>query len=174
MDQFDRTLLIVFAWSGLLYAQAPKTGQLAGAETFLKPSSCASCRADIHIDTTLVQVPVRVEDRRGGFIQGLPVEAFHVFENGIEERVTSFSGDDAAVSVGMIFDMSGSMEAKLPTARRAVEQFLKSASVEDEFFLRPFDALPRSATAFTHDVKTILGDVARGDANGSTALLDAV
>ena len=96
------------------------------------------------------------------------------FEDGVEQDVNTFSAGDAPVSVGLILDSSGSMETKLPMARLALAQFLKTANPEDEFFLSPFNTLPRPASVLTKDVGGILEEVVRAEANGRTALLDAL
>jgi Ca-activated chloride channel homolog len=169
----SRSLLILAACSVLLHAQAI-IGHHTVGQAFAMPRNCSACSADIRIDCTLVQVPVCVTDRRGGFILGLQRGSFRVFEDGVEQEVSSFSGTDVPVSVGLIFDTSGSMETKLPMARAAVEQFLKTANLEDEFFLLPFDSRPRPVSGFTDSAEAILDEMRRTEANGSTALLDAV
>ena len=167
-------VLLVLATCTGLNAQAPEWGHATVANSLSASSRFAQCRADIHIESTLVQVPVTVTDRRGGFVQDLQRGAFRLFEDGVEQEVTAFSGGDAPVSVGLIFDTSGSMQAKLPMARFALVQFLKSANPEDEFFLLRFDTIPRPASHFTNSTEIILNDVGSTEAGGTTALLDAV
>jgi len=121
-----------------------------------------------------VQIPVNVTDPQGGFIMGLQRGTFRVFEDGVEQEMRTFSGGDVPVSVGLIFDVSGSMETKLPMARLAVAQFLKTANPGDEFFLLPFDSDPRMVNGFTNSTEEILQEVSRTETNGRTALLDAV
>lgn len=135
---------------------------------------CSASRANIRVDSTLVQLPVSVTDRHGSFVQDLPPGAFRVFEDGVEQEVSAFSAGEVPVSVGLIFDTSGSMQSKLPMARLAVAQFLKAANPDDEFFLLHFDSLPRPASRFTNRPEMILDEVGRAEANGNTALLDAV
>ena len=50
-----------------------------------------------------------------------------------------FSSEDAPLSVGLVFDASGSMGHKLEKSRQAVAQFFKTANPEDEFFLVQFN-----------------------------------
>lgn len=158
----------------MLCAQGTKASHDAVAEAFTGHGNCYSSRTNIRVDSTLVQVPVSVMDRRGGLIHGLPRGAFRIFEDGVEQEVSTFSGAEVPVSVGLIFDTSGSMETKLPMARLTVAQFLKTANPEDEFFLLLFDSRPWPVSGLTHSVEVIIDEVNRIDANGSTALLDAV
>jgi Ca-activated chloride channel family protein len=170
-----RFLLSLLACSCFLHSQGTRVpSQSKVAEAFDRRSDCSSCRADIRVDSTLVQIPVSVTDRRGSFIQGLTRGTFRIFEDGIEQEVSAFSSGDIPVSVGLIFDTSGSMATRLTMARRAVAQFLKTTNPEDEFFLLRFDSRPGSVSGFTHSARSILDEVGRPEAHGSTALLDAV
>jgi Ca-activated chloride channel family protein len=78
------------------------------------------------------------------------------------------------VSVGIVFDTSGSMGAKLRLARETVDQFLKTARPGDEFFLVSFDdepALARGLTANPYEIRNRLAFV---QPRGGSALFDAV
>ena len=68
-------------------------------------------KANIRVDTTMVLIPVAVTDPMSRFVTGLDKENFKVFEDKIEQVVTQFSSEDAPLSVGIVFDTSGSMGA---------------------------------------------------------------
>jgi len=74
---------------------------------------------------TLALVNVTATDPYGRLVTGLEKENFHVFEDGMEQEIVSFSSEDVPVSIGLIFDMSGSMSDKLAKARQAAVQFLQ-------------------------------------------------
>jgi Ca-activated chloride channel family protein len=74
----------------------------------------------IVVDTTLVVIPVTVTDPSNRFVLGLEKEDFAVFEDGVEQKITHFSGEDAPLSVGLIVDTSGSMGLKMDTSHSAV------------------------------------------------------
>ena len=67
-------------------------------------------------------------------VTGLDSSNFRVFENNVEQEIITFSSEDISVSVGVIFDNSGSMANKIKRAREAVIDFLKTSNPEDEFF----------------------------------------
>jgi hypothetical protein len=90
--------------------------------------------ASIRIDTTLVQIPVTVTDPLNRFVTGLEKEHFKVFEGKVEQTILQFSSEDAPLSVGLVFDTSGSMGPKLQKSRQAAVQFFKTANPEDESF----------------------------------------
>jgi VWFA-related protein len=82
--------------------------------------------------------------------------------------------EDAPLSVGIVFDTSGSMGAKLGMSRPAVAQFLKTANPEDEFFLVEFNDRADITAMFTAFPQEIQSRLTFTQAYGSTALLDGV
>src|SRR5215467_15341598 len=70
-------------------------------------------KANIRVDTNLVLIPVTVTDPLNRFVTGLEKENFKILEDKKEEAITQFSSEDAPLSVGVIFDCSGSMGKKL-------------------------------------------------------------
>ena len=73
----------------------------------------------------LVLVPVTVTDPMNRLVTGLDKENFEVFEGKDRQDVRHFSAEDAPISLGVIFDMSGSMASKIERAREAVIEFLQ-------------------------------------------------
>jgi VWFA-related protein len=131
-------------------------------------------RADIRVDTTLVLIPVSVTDPMSRFVTGLDKENFKLFEDKVEQDVTQFSSEDAPLSVGIVFDTSGSMGAKLERSRQAVAQFMKTANPQDEFFLVEFSDRPELVQGFTTESEEIQNRLTFTQAKGRTALLDGV
>jgi hypothetical protein len=72
-------------------------------------------------------------------VNGLGREHFHVFEDGVEQRIISFGAEDSPVSVGLVFDSSGSMVTKLNMSSQAVAEVLRTANSKDDFFFLQFD-----------------------------------
>ncbi len=131
-------------------------------------------KANIRVDTTVVQIPVTVTDQLNRFVTGLEKENFRVFEDKIEQKVSYFSSEDAPLSVGIVFDTSGSMGQKLDKSRQAVSQFFKTANPEDEFFLVEFNDRPELVNSFTSSLEEIQNKLTFTQSKGRTALLDAV
>ncbi len=113
------------------------------------PGDQRGARPNIRVDTTLVLIPVTVTDPLNRFVTGLEQEHFRLFEDKIEQELTHFASEDAPLSVGLVFDTSGSMGAKLQKSRQAVAQFFKTANPEDEFFLVQFNDRPELVSPFT-------------------------
>jgi len=126
-----------------------------------------------NVDTTLVLIPVTVTDPSNRFVLGLRKEDFHVFEDGVEQTITQFSGEDAPLSIGLLFDASGSMISKLRTSRKAASQFVQTLNPQDEAFLIQFGDHAEIAMAFTHRIDELQTKLASIQPAGLTAMLDA-
>jgi VWFA-related protein len=131
-------------------------------------------RADIRVDANLVLVPVSVTDPKNHPVVGIDAKQFRVFEGKAEQEVVNVTAADAPVSVGIVFDGSGSMKGKLSKAREAVVEFLQSANPEDEFFLVNFANTVELAVPFTNSASEIQNRLMYATSKGKTALLDAV
>jgi len=131
-------------------------------------------KANIRIDSTLVLIPVTVTDPMNRFVTGLEKENFKIFEDKKEQSISQFSSEDAPLSIGVIFDCSGSMGHKLEKSRLAVAQFFKTANPEDEFFLVQFNDSADLIQPFTRNLEEIQNRLTFTQSKGRTALLDAI
>ncbi|MCV4725849.1 hypothetical protein OFD51_32905, partial [Escherichia coli] len=67
---------------------------------------------NISIKTDLVTITLTVTDNYGRYVSGLTKKAFRVFDEGEEQEITFFSDSDSPASVGILFDISGSMSGE--------------------------------------------------------------
>jgi Ca-activated chloride channel homolog len=128
----------------------------------------------IKVDVNLVLVSVSIVDPLNRQVTGLDKENFEVFEGKQRQEIRHFSSEDAPVSVGAIFDVSGSMAGKIDRAREAMVEFFKTANPQDEFFMIAFADKPEEVTDFTQSVEDIQGSLLYTVPKGRTALLDAI
>jgi VWFA-related protein len=140
----------------------------AAAQTSAEPST-----ALFNAETTLVLIPATVSDRSNRFVLGLHKEDFHLFEDGVEQKISRLSGEDAPLSIGLVFDISGSMDTKLRISRQAAVQFLKTLNPQDEAFLIEFGDKANLSAGFTSDTKEIENQLNSLQPGGLTAMLDA-
>src|SRR5436309_7733322 len=88
----------------------------------------------------LVRVSAVVRDHKGRFVQDLTARDFEILDGGLPRRITDFRSDLSGVSVALLFDVSGSMEARLADAREAAGHVLKWLEAErDETAIFTFD-----------------------------------
>ena len=155
---------------GVLCAAQPRTSIVPRARPEVKAVRSATFR----LDARLVEIPVTVTDSHDHPRMDLSPSDFHIFENGVEQRVAAFSMSDAPVSTGVVFDSSGSMKPRIQDSREALELLLKSASAGDEFFLVRFSDRPELLQPFTPDPDSISRSLGMVTAHGWTALYDAI
>ena len=128
----------------------------------------------IRSDTTLVLIPVSVTDKLNRFVVGLGKEHFKLFEDGKEQKITEFSGEDAPLSIGILLDTSGSMDMKLNRSRSAAREFLKTMNEQDEGFLIEFNDGVEMMHGFTNQFAEIDENLNHLKPKGLTALFDAL
>ena len=126
----------------------------------------------------LVVLHVMVSDRAGGYVTGLPAEAFRIFDETRPQTPKFFLNEDAPVTVGLILDSSGSMRRMRDRVIAAATEFVKSSNPEDEVFALVFDddvqpVLRRQRfTSDPEELRSALASVFRPA--GRTSLYDAV
>ncbi|MGC1903137.1 MAG: VWA domain-containing protein [Candidatus Acidiferrum sp.] len=128
----------------------------------------------LHLDVDLALVNVTVTDPYNRLVTGLDPDNFRVYEDNVEQEVVTFSSEDVPISIGVIFDMSGSMTNKIGKAREAAVQFFKTANPQDEFFLVSFNERAELTSAFTNSVEDLQSRMMLAAPKGRTALLDAI
>jgi Ca-activated chloride channel homolog len=128
----------------------------------------------LKMDVDLALVNVTVTDPYNRLVTGLEMENFRVFEDNVEQEVVTFSAEDVPISIGVVFDFSGSMANKVGKAREAAVQFFKTANPQDEFFLVSFNERAELTSAFTNSVEDLQTSLMLTSAKGRTALLDAI
>ena len=130
--------------------------------------------ARIRVDVNLVLVPLTVTDPMNRLVTGLDRENFRVFDDNVGQTIKSFSTDDAPVTIGIVFDLSGSMESKYARARKALDDFLQTSNPKDEFFVVGFNDRPAVIVDYTSDIDDIDARMVMLRPDHRTALIDAV
>jgi len=125
-------------------------------------------------ETELTLVNVTVTDPYGRLVTGLEQNNVRVFEDGVEQEIVRFSSEDVPISIGVIFDMSGSMSDKIDKSRLAAVQFFRTANPQDEFFLINFNDRAQLVSPFTASVEELQNRLMFTSAKGMTALLDGI
>jgi Ca-activated chloride channel family protein len=165
--KFARAMLVFLCLSSamLIFAQKAEV-----SSTSDKSSKSETLRVDV--DLVLVNAVVTDSDNR--FVTGLKPENFEIWEDKVPQEIQYFSNEDVPLSAGIIFDVSGSMQATLPVARSAAVTFLRMGNPEDEYFLVEFSDSAQLAQDFTADITKLQQRIAFNNARGRTALYDAL
>lgn len=129
----------------------------------------------IRIKTDLVSLTLTVTDQYSRYVSGLSKNAFSIIDNGQEQEITYFSDSDAPVSIGILFDVSGSMSSgKINKARKALERFITTSHPSDEYFLIAFNNRAQLLMDRTRDGDAVLRKLTLVQPKHNTALYDAV
>jgi Ca-activated chloride channel family protein len=167
--------LLHLALLALVVSAAPAVAQVVGPgapNPSHEPDIKNSRGIEMNVEMALVNVTVT--DPYSRLVTGLDKENFRVFEDGIEQEIASFSSEDVPISIGLVFDMSGSMSDKVDKARQAAVQFLRTANPRDEFFLVSFNDRAELTSRFTSSIEELQNRMMFTVAKGRTALLDAI
>jgi Ca-activated chloride channel homolog len=140
-----------------------------------QPAPTSPPAATFRSSVDLVRVGAVVRDRRGRFVHDLAVRDFEVLDGGEQRRIKEFRRDDSKVSVALLFDVSGSMESRMASARETAEHILSWLSLEgDEAAVYTFDTELSEVTPFTNGLKRLPSAVHSVMPFGATSLNDAV
>jgi Ca-activated chloride channel family protein len=153
MNRRTRIVLIVLIAIGLVWTAAGQT---------------------LKVDVPVVLVNTTVSDLKGRLVAGLERRNFRIWEDDVEQQVEYFSLEDMPLSVGLVFDTTGSMADKLSAAREAATAFLKTSNPRDEYFLIEFGDQPKLVQDFTADISRLQKQIFSSLAQGLTPLFDAV
>jgi Ca-activated chloride channel homolog len=176
-DPIVRRLASVRAWMLVLLlalsavaviAQQPEPSQTP-------PPDVDPTTSPLRIKTDLVTLTLTVTDVYGRYVSGLSKNAFQIFDNNQEQEITFFSDSDAPVSLGILFDVSGSMGGeKIQKARNALSRFINLSHPSDEYFLIAFNSRAQLLLDRTRDADAVLQKLTLVQPKNNTALYDAV
>src|SRR5215472_8399692 len=151
---------VVFALGQLALAQqvaiVPK---IPSARTPVLPAALPEPL--LRVESNLVLVPAHVTNVDGLPLTDLSVTDFHLQEDNVAQTIASFSAEDAPISVGLLFDASGSMRNKMDKASEAAARFFATANTGDEFFLVEIGGRVKVLEPFTTDSNQILDRIRR-------------
>lgn len=130
--------------------------------------------ARLRVNVNLVQVPMTVTDSMNRLVTGLEKENFALYDNNVGQSIRYFSSEDAPLTIGIIFDLSGSMSSKFARARKALTEFLRTSNPQDEYFVVGFNDRPSVIVDYTSDPDDVEARMVMLKPENRTALIDAV
>ncbi|MBV8859730.1 MAG: VWA domain-containing protein [Acidobacteria bacterium] len=131
----------------------------------------------VTIDTSLVNLHVRVIDRNNKPINDVSNTDFRVTENGVPQQIQFVTREEVPITYGLVVDNSGSLRSQIAQVVEAAKTIVESNKPGDETFVVRFISSDeiKIMQDFTAD-KQALGD-ALDDMfieGGQTAVVDAV
>ena len=125
-------------------------------------------------DVSLVTFTATITDSQGRYVRGLRKDALAVWEDGVRQQVSLFRAEYEPVSLGIVFDTSGSMERKIEEVADAVAHFAATAERDDDMFLMRFSTRVELVQDFTDDRNRLARAAYNLRPGGATVLYDAV
>jgi Ca-activated chloride channel homolog len=149
--------------------------------TFLSLTLASFCKAQddeppIKVNTYLVNIPVIASDREGRNISGLTKENFSIFQDGVEQEIAFFAGEEAPMNVVILIDTSFSTKSVIGEIKKAAREFINVLCAEDQAMIVSFDYKTRILSSFTSDHKELFKAInkARIDHGLSSNMQDAM
>lgn len=176
MRRHKRQGFFIALVSCLAFFATASVAQQSSAQDLSTPQRLPIPNEDqpVIINTDLVTLTVTVTDTYGRYVTGLDKRHFTVFDEKEPQDIVFFSDDDAPASVGVIFDVSGSMSGdKIQRARQALARFIETSHERDEYFLIGFNSRAQLLLDRTRDSNAVLSKLTFVETKGNTALYDA-
>jgi Ca-activated chloride channel family protein len=155
-------------------ATVPKDLRPVVADGDVAAKATSSRGSSIRVNVDMVLVPVTVTDPMNRLVTGLEKENFQLYDNNTGEKIKTFATQDAPLSIGIVFDLSGSMSGKFNRARKALAAFLRTCNPQDEFFVVGFNDRPAIIVDYTSDVEDVEARMVMLRPQNRTALIDAM
>ena len=189
-----RKRIVLFAGFALLFGVLPLRGQekpdrppwaQPGASEQSKPADATvkpknqeatSPRGTIKVNVNLVNVLVSVLDVHNRPAPDLPVEAFQVFEDGVEQKIDIFESETKQpLDIALMVDASLSARKEIGFEREAASNFIKQVlQADDRLGVFYFDETVTQNGAFSNNVPALQEAVRRIPEGAGTSLYDAV
>jgi Ca-activated chloride channel homolog len=128
----------------------------------------------VNVTVELVLVNVIVTNSNNEVVTDLLPEDFVLSEDKVQQDIRYFSTESGPISLGIIFDVSGSMEKDAGIARDAAITFLKNSTQGDEYFLVKFSDKARLEQDFTTNIELLRERLPLYPPKGATAMYDAL
>jgi Ca-activated chloride channel family protein len=117
---------------------------------------------------------VSVEDKNGQPVRNLEKKDFKVYEDKVEQQITSFSAEASPVTWGLVLDRSRSMQAMMKDVYQLAMNVIDQGTNEDDMFIMTFSNKTELVSELTPDLRKLANSIFGLHAEGNTALYDAV
>lgn len=125
-------------------------------------------------DTRLVDLHATVVDKQGHLVLGLPESAFKLYEDGVEQVISSFRQEDVPVSLGLVIDNSASMHDKRAKVASAALALVAASNPDDEVFIMNFNEETSLEKDYTNNIAELEEALKTINSRGGTAMRDAL
>ena len=135
----------------------------------------------LHVEATLVNVPVLVTTKDGQFIPGLKADNFKIYEDGVQQQISSFNQDkDAPITAVLLTEFAANNYYFVTDAVNASYTFARTLKPNDWIAVMYYDMKPHILVDFTQDKREVMGAIRQlqiptwRETNFFDALYDAI
>ena len=111
----------------------------------------------IQVNVPLVTLDVMALTKDGQFIPGLKEGNFQVYENGVEQKISSFSQSQAPITAVLLVEFAATNYSFMYDALNASYYFANSLKPQDWVAVVSYDMKPYILVDFTQDKRAIFG-----------------
>ena len=142
-------------------------------------ASSAPATQEFKSRVDLVNVGVTITDRKGNLVTDLTGDDFEIFEDGKKQSLRYFATGEQSESapemhLGLMLDVSGSMEEDIAFTRTAAVRFLNTLTDALDITVVDFDTEVRLARYSQNEFARLIERIRRMKTDGLTALYDAM
>jgi VWFA-related protein len=131
-------------------------------------------RPQFRVSVDTVSLSVTVLDEGGRLVQGLPLENFSIFEDGVPQTLQFFSEAEVPLKMVILLDTSSSMRQKIDLAQEAAIRFVESLSPGDEVQVVEFNDRVLTLAPLTSSFDEVTAAIRQIQVGGTTSLYEAV
>ena len=134
------------------------------------------------IASEMVTLNLSVWSKNKGYLRGLSDKNFEIFDGKTKQPIEFFKQQDEPLSVGILFDLSDSMEnragqSEIPLAVDGLISFINASNPQNEYFIIAFAreaATLLEPTQNRKEIETALKILLSGKKGGNTSFFDAL
>jgi Ca-activated chloride channel family protein len=140
------------------------------------PNDEQNQRGRIRVSVNLVNVLVSVLDDNNRPAPDLPVEAFQIFEEGVQQKIEVFESETKQpLDIALMIDASLSAHKEITFEQQAAAHFIAQVlRPEDRLSVFAFDENVRQIAGFSENVKVLQSAVQKIPDGAGTSIYDAV
>jgi VWFA-related protein len=131
-------------------------------------------RQTLKVDVELVNVVSTVQDLAGRYVTGLDQSDFHVYDDGVEQKISVFEKQDVESAVGILVDNSLSMADILPMMKTGLTNFAQHTNSFNELFVMTFGTRVRVLHDVGEPLSKLESNLKLVSAQGTSVLFDGL
>ncbi|HTP44519.1 MAG TPA: VWA domain-containing protein, partial [Candidatus Acidoferrum sp.] len=141
-----------------------------------KPPTAEEKKRTIRVRVNEVTAPVTVRDASGEMLLDIPKESFHIFDNGVEQKIEHFDLGASSLSIVLVVETSSHIDPMFPSVKRMGIVFTETVMAQtSEVAVVGYDDDVSLLKKFTTDperIEDLINNLSTG--NSGSHLYDAM